>query len=254
LSWGFCVEGQDLITPTTASHTPVTPMHQDHPDIEKLPLEIGGIPIRETIREIFRDPENGTPDGITKAGCLALALKSNEIGGRHSEYVIWNAWRKLFPEIYTKHFHKNVTNFSGQDFRKLKIDFSRFLMGNGANFNYSIWGDDVQFLCSQWGIDARLVLSKWGSGANFMLAQFARGADFSGSVWGAYAKFNGTQFGNNSTFGRSHFLGDVDFSSESSQVYYSYLVFEDALAEAKSTENLFNLSSDKFRNIDFFRW
>ena len=26
----------------------------DHPDIEKLPLEIDGIPVRETIREIFR--------------------------------------------------------------------------------------------------------------------------------------------------------------------------------------------------------
>lgn len=47
---------------------------QDHTDIEKLPLEIDGIPVRETIREIFRNPDNGTPDNISKAGCLALAL------------------------------------------------------------------------------------------------------------------------------------------------------------------------------------
>jgi len=33
---------------------------RDHPDIETLPLEI-----------------NGTPDTLSKAGCLALALKSN---------------------------------------------------------------------------------------------------------------------------------------------------------------------------------
>ena len=41
---------------------------QDHPDIEKLPLEIDGIPVRETIREIFRNPDNGRPDNISKAG------------------------------------------------------------------------------------------------------------------------------------------------------------------------------------------
>jgi hypothetical protein len=53
----------------------------DHPDIEKLPLETYSIPVRETIREIFRNPDNGAPDNISKAGCLALALRSNEVGG-----------------------------------------------------------------------------------------------------------------------------------------------------------------------------
>jgi hypothetical protein len=52
----------------------------DHPDLETLPLEINGTPVRETIREIFRNPANGTPDTIIKAGCLALALKGNGLG------------------------------------------------------------------------------------------------------------------------------------------------------------------------------
>ena len=58
---------------------------QDHPDIEK--LEIDGIPVRESIREIFCNPEHGTPDNISKEGCLALALMSNQVaralGGQH---------------------------------------------------------------------------------------------------------------------------------------------------------------------------
>ena len=49
----------------------------DHPDLETLPLEINGTPVRETIRDIFRNPANGTQDTISKVGCLAFALKSN---------------------------------------------------------------------------------------------------------------------------------------------------------------------------------
>ena len=52
----------------------------DHPDIEDLPDLLEGIPVRESIRQLFRDAANGTPDNISKAGCLALALKSNEAG------------------------------------------------------------------------------------------------------------------------------------------------------------------------------
>ena len=52
----------------------------DHPDLETLPLEINGTPVRETIRQISRNPANGTPDTIRKAGFLALALKSNALG------------------------------------------------------------------------------------------------------------------------------------------------------------------------------
>ena len=51
----------------------------DHPALETLPLEINGTPVRETIREIFRNPANGMPDTLSKAGCLALALKSNAL-------------------------------------------------------------------------------------------------------------------------------------------------------------------------------
>ena len=45
----------------------------DHPNIEDLPDLLEGIPVREAIRQLFRDPANGMPDNISKAGCLALA-------------------------------------------------------------------------------------------------------------------------------------------------------------------------------------
>jgi hypothetical protein len=109
----------------------------DHPDIEKLPPEIDGIPVRETIRQLFREPVNGTPDNISKEGCLALALKSNELGGAGKGYVVWNTWRETFPVK-----EKNHAVFSGdardsylQRFRYQNVtDFTNVKTENGLFF------------------------------------------------------------------------------------------------------------------------
>ena len=122
---------------------------QDHPHIEKLPLEVDGITVRETIREIFRDPENGTPDNISKAGCLALALKSNEVGGVGKGYVCWNAWRRAFPVPYSSVV--NHTNFQESEFNE-EMDFRLFEFGYAANFKKTIFRKKANFDHAKFGI------------------------------------------------------------------------------------------------------
>lgn len=95
----------------------------DHPDIEKLDLSV-----RETVRGVFRDPENGTPDDISKAGCLALAEQGFEA---------WNAWRAIYPVRRIKNnYPKNIRN--NADFSNVAIkghiEFSNFDFGDYANF------------------------------------------------------------------------------------------------------------------------
>ncbi len=171
---------------------------QDHPDIENLPLEIDGIPVRETIREIFRNLDNGTPDNISKAGCLALALKSNELGGKEKGYVVWNAWREFFPFKWDG--LKNFVKFDGATFQS-QFNLSKFKFGDFANFQGSIWeglctfegaewGTNSQFQGALWGIYAKFKGAKWGARANFSGAQWGDGADFEGTQWGANANFS----------------------------------------------------------------
>jgi hypothetical protein len=148
---------------------------QDHPDIEKLPLEVEGFAVRETIREIFRDPENGTPDNISKAGCLVLANK-----GR----LVWNCWRKLFP---TKRKNGRYIN---------RVDFSdhQFGIGEGVDFAGFQFGDQVTFRRTKWVSHANFSASEWGQQADFSCARWEMGADFSYANWTAFAIFRGAQW------------------------------------------------------------
>ena len=130
---------------------------QDPPDIEKLPLTTDEVPVRETVREVFLNPINGTPDNISKAGCLALALKSNEVGGKDQGYVVWNAWREAFPLLENGAFtgFRNYIDFS--DFSELnlpnglRINFSNFEFREEAVFRRSRWGDKANFRGTIWG-------------------------------------------------------------------------------------------------------
>jgi len=168
---------------------------QDHPDIEKLPLVIDGIPVRETIREIFRNPENGTPDNISKAGCLALALRSNEMWGRrevgrkYRGYVVWNEWRGKFPvrNLGTENF--NFVNFEDHDFRNQPINFSFFKFGDGAKFERTLWGDKARFDESEWGGWANFSGAQWGDGADFSRTAWLGTSIFDNTVWGFGANF-----------------------------------------------------------------
>lgn len=164
---------------------------QDHPDIEELPLEIDGIPVRETIREIFRNPENGTPDNISKAGCLALALKSNELGKRDKGYVVWNAWRRVFPvDVITL---KNRADFQGHEFLE-EVLFLGYDFGLSANFSKAIFRKRAYFIGARFGNSTDFSFSFWAGEAHFQFSLWAADIRFAHAYWTKHAAFVGSQW------------------------------------------------------------
>jgi hypothetical protein len=248
----------------------------DHPDIEKLPLEIDGIPVRETIREIFRNPENGTPDNISKAGCLALALKSNEVGGPARGYMVWNAWRGFFlakkRDLNTYQWI-NQANFSNYLFDGKPINFSCFLFGNGASFENSEWsysakftlasfGNFTNFSNTRWMHEADFRGARWESISNFDEAKFEGDANFNGSQWAGdlnfhrskwlgKVDFSGSQLGNDADFTFSQWLEMPDFSGCNFEVLESIYANSTDFKLAKSWAGGRGLSSNSFMEIDF---
>lgn len=77
--------------------------------------------------EVFNDALNGTPDNITKTGCLALARLGKEA---------WNSWRQKYPVLDNQNNWQNNADFNGIDFRCCEsINFTGFEFGDGANFS-----------------------------------------------------------------------------------------------------------------------
>ncbi|MDI9334027.1 MAG: hypothetical protein QM533_06590 [Cytophagales bacterium] len=56
-------------------------------------------------RDVFRDPANGAPDNISKAGCLALARLGKDA---------WNAWRVAYPTPFVGARFYSDAWFSGR--------------------------------------------------------------------------------------------------------------------------------------------
>ena len=240
-------------------------MHQDHPNIEKLPLKINGIPVRETIREIFRNPENGTPDNINKAGCLALAKQGA---------IVWNAWRAAFPAIqilkatYPEQY-RNRADFSSQNFHGILSDLQHFDFGNRANFDQSVWGNFTKFEGAKWGNGSSFFGAVWGDHCNFVSAQWGEFCRFDGAVWGETTKFNSAKWGSNCMFNEARWgtfssfahanLGGClnfkncvfehdaafDFSCFGRDVRFTGTIFE-GLVRFSSSHN-----ADTFSSIDF---
>lgn len=179
------------------------------PELLSLPERLAALP--PEVQALFANPENGTPDNISKAGCLALAQLGKDA---------WNAWREVFP-VAGKPFYCNVADFSGVTFEGA-VDFSGFLFGDGAdfskahwvdganfegaqwgeraNFNYARWDSDANFRCARWGDRANFVGAQWSSDAKFHGAKWEDGADFSGAIWGMDANFDAGQWGRNVNF------------------------------------------------------
>lgn len=194
------------------------------PMLDDLPLEIEGVQVRESIRDVFSKSVNGTLNNISKEGCLALALKSNEVGCGDKGYVTWNAWRKHFPvRLNSVNFNfENKTDFAEVDFREMSINFSQFEFGDVANFQGSKWGVCANFQCAKWGGMANFRGAHWGNQANFQGAQWGRlllrewmqlgswdafqdaswgeGGDFEGAHWGDWANFRGAQWSRGANF------------------------------------------------------
>lgn len=225
----------------------------DHPDIEKLPLEIDGIPVRETIREIFRNPENGTPDKISRAGCLVLALRSNDLGraaGEGKTHVLWNAWRTVFPAIGT---NANRIDFSGFCFRKDPLEpglsFAGMEFGDFANFQATQFEYYVIFKAAQFGDLSTFKAAQFKQGARFTAAQFGNYADFCGARFGWNAIFTAVQFGPNANFLAAHFMNSANFRAMNwARMSKFYGQRFDAAKEWSSRRGL---SPETFQSIDF---
>ena len=192
----------------------------DHPELNNLPEILEGIKVQEILREFFRNPSHGQPDNISKAGCLALYMKSTEVGSDGTRHVLWNAWREAFPATKTL----NHTDFSAIDFSggRDSNDFSHFWFGDHANFaeaefknnskfNSAAWGEFCnfqktrwgsysEFKNARWGNNTRFERAKWESQSNFSLAQWGEQTNFSAAIWDSHAYFDEAKFGARSSF------------------------------------------------------
>jgi Pentapeptide repeats (9 copies) len=206
----------------------------DHPDLEKLDPRV-----REIVREVFRDPANGTPDNISKAGCLALATKG---------YEAWNDWRKNFKTKDLTPF--NCVDFSHTDFRLLRnINFAKFEFGESANFSNCTFGFGVDFWGALFDRKANFYCCTFGQNASFFAAYFGYGVNFIGCDFHGAASFQGAIFDRWADFSGAYFNGSVDFSAmewgELKNFLGEYFVDRKALAES------FALSPLTFKAIRF---
>jgi hypothetical protein len=251
---------------------------QDHPDIEKLPDHLHGIPVKEAIRNLFQDIKNGTPDNISKAGCLALAMRSIELGKAQGlGHILWNTWREAFPAVQNqsdKWRYTNYSDFSLQNFQSTLRDLQYFNFGSGANFDQSKWGIRATFSGATWGEHSRFFRAAWGDHCNFERARWGAFCRFDGATWGTHNKFNsatwepncifedarwgdfvaiadaelcsGLQF-NNCVFGHSV---NFDFSRFRSGLNFTGTIFE-GLVQFSSSSNVDIFNSIDFRGCEF---
>lgn len=139
------------------------------------------IGIRQQLLEVFSNVENGTPDNISKFGCLALAKKGA---------VVWNAWRNNFQSVAKLNeemFFKNTANFSGMEINI--TDFKKFNFGMDCNFENTYFLNEV----------------------DFFEVNFDRSVSFKGAKFSKSAKFNKIKFPKVS-FQDVAFLDDVQFN------------------------------------------
>jgi len=136
-------------------------------------------PLDPPYAEVFSIPENGTPDNITQAGCLALAQKGKEA---------WNAWRSEYPVRGEYPDYENIADFSKVDFSKTPVNFDGFIFGDNAIF-----------------FDAKFGVITQGQRAEFSEAQFGVYTDFTGAQFGEFAQFKGARFGSNTEFADARF-------------------------------------------------
>ena len=234
----------------------------DHPDIEKLPLEIDSILVRETIRNIFRNPENGRPDNISKAGCLALALESNQVGGDGKGYLVWNAWREVFRELCSPHNEvclQNGVDFSGIDFSdygKYCLSFHKFNFGSFSNFSgadFCYFG--VNFSDANFGESTNFQKTSFASDVKFSRAIFGGNTQFNDAKFAGYSYFLNTCFGNETDFSKVHFKGDSNFKGAN---FGSNVKFKETCFSKFSNFNLVKFNGDvDFKNtkfVDFSRF
>lgn len=158
---------------------------------------------------IFLNEENGTPDDISKRGCVALARRGAEV---------WNAWRKDFPVqggrlnagygVISR--FRNGANFENIEFDR-PVDFSRFDFGADANFEGVRFLKDVKFSMAKFGERARFSWSKFSSDAVFDACLFEHDANFTCADFKALAYFSYSRFGDEVDFSGAKFGAQTTF-------------------------------------------
>lgn len=222
---------------------------QNDSDIEKLTDYLHGIPVKEEIRKLFKSKGNGTPDNISKAGCLALAMRSNELGKEQGlGHILWNTWRKAFPvcelqnphpptslsdEYLMRYRYKNCADFSNFNHEQSGIGISSVLIGDFAfkdfefgpyarfdeanlgyliNFDGAIWGEGSTFFGTVFGMDSSFKHCQWGNNSRFDGSVWMGKANFEFASWGHSCSFIGATWGDFSKFDFAYWEFGVDFT------------------------------------------
>lgn len=166
---------------------------------------------------VFEDPNNGTPDDITQAGCLALAKLGKDA---------WNAWCAVFPvkEVTTTDtgtVFKNIADFSGIDFGNylqsstkklaLEIDFRGFQFREHSNFSKAKFVTRTVFDGAKFGNYANFSGAEFKERAYFYSVTFSGTPNFSDAIFHGKSRFGGTLFSDAANFKRAKFQRDAFF-------------------------------------------
>jgi len=153
--------------------------------------EVDGIPVGVVLNDFFHTPTNGIPEGISNAGCFALAKLSISIGGQVGKgHVVWNAWRRSFPVDESN--LANRSDFEGVEFDD-DMDFRLFEFGYAANFSKTVFRKRAYFDHAKFGTSTDFSFSYWKADASFAWTYWETGIQFNYSYWCEHVNFLGAQ-------------------------------------------------------------
>lgn len=188
-----------------------------------------GRTLDQLLLEVFANPENGKPDDISPAGCLALAKLGKDV---------WNAWHQKYPaySIDTDKgtVWKNKTNFSGVNFDainkdskngiQLAIDFSGFKFREYADFSNAIFSNRTIFNGAQFDGYVSFKNAIFEEKSYFDNVYFKGLVDFHEVMFKGKSIFRGARFDDISNFCGTQFLSDANFTG--AQFYKNTLFVE----------------------------
>lgn len=193
-------------------------------------------PLDPLYAEVFSVPENGTPDNITQAGCLALARLGKEV---------WNTWRSEYPVRGEVPNWDNIADFSKVDFSENSINFDEFIFGDHAiffdtKFGVITQGRRAEFKRAQFGVDTDFEGAEFGDFAEFEGARFGSGTKFTDAQFGGKPNFKKAHFGNWASFERAKFGEEANFTGAQFDfnASFKYAQFKD---NAKFTDTTFGI-------------
>lgn len=204
---------------------------------------------------VFLNEENGTPDDISKKGCVALAQCGSEV---------WNAWRKDFPVQGGRlnagygvvSSFQNGANFQNVEF-DCSMDFKRFDFGSNANFEGVRFLKDVKFSMAKFGDGAKFSWAKFSSDALFDACLFDRDADFTCADFKALAYFSYSRFDGEIDFSGAKFAGQTTFRNIvfGKKLYFEFAQFNGRPADfvAGSRDEIVG-AFDIDEAADFEKW